>query len=84
MPSLLRKFQNHGRRDIFRYRQCGRRHERIIERIDDKRGHFYVLEPGLAARSIPIVFGISEAVQWGGHKVVEFIQRPACGHRMRR
>ena len=66
-----------------RPRQRGRRHERVVERIDHKRGDMDMLEPGLTAGSIPVILRISEAVQRRGHKIVELIQRTARGHRMR-
>src|SRR3954452_10795209 len=74
MSSLLRKFQSHCCRNLILPWQCRRWHERVVEGIYDKRGHLNMLEPWLAAGSIPIILRISEAVQRCSHKIIEFIK----------
>ena len=59
-----------------------RRHEWIVDRIYNERRHLNVLEPGFAARLIPIVLRIEKTMERRGYEIVEFIQRSACGDRV--
>lgn len=69
------EFRGDLRRQLRGRGQGGRRHERIITGVDDKRGNGDAAEPWLAARAPPIIIGILVAVDRRRVELIEIVQR---------
>jgi hypothetical protein len=74
MPATRRLPQRHMRANLVRRGQAGRRHKRIVQRIDHQRRHADAVQVGLGRRARPVVVGVAKAVQRRGEDVVELVE----------
>jgi hypothetical protein len=64
----------HMRADFVLCRQAGRRHERIVARVDHQRRNADPVQLRLGRTALPVVVGVAKAVQRRGEDIVERVQ----------
>ncbi len=80
MAAVRRLPQRHRRADLVRRRQAGCRHEGVVARVEQQRGHADARQVRPGRRALPVVEHAGKAVQWRGVGVIEVVERARAGH----